>query len=417
MYLTKEEEGMAAGKYGPGIQKSMKYLIKLGEAFGAERMVKITSAHTMPKEPLELLQEMTEGVKSTAVFTTLHPVMSAFSPDNWQQMGIPEDFGLNELEQYKKRQKIYRKLGFFQTYTCLPMLVGNIPNKGDYISWIGSGAQILSNSLFGARCNRDGTVINLASAITGRAPLHGLFLDENRYADVLVKFKGLDFNKLTHTDLGAIGYYVGAKAQNRNVVMDGISIHLDIDQLKYLMAPLSVSGAVSICHIVGFTPEAPNLETALGHREAKEELVVSEKEIQESMNQYRWGNEEVDMVVFGCPHLSISEIKLMAELLYDKKLKKGKRLWVGMSYQHYALAQEMGLSQVVEDAGGQFARSCMATIPDAPIPEKVTVIATNSFKAAHYITRFSKGRVKVIIGDMDKCINSVTEKSVKEGNR
>ena len=183
------------------------------------------------------------------------------------------------------------------------------------------------------------------------------------------------------------------------------------------MAPLSVSGAVSICHIVGFTPEAPNLETALGYREAKEEIVISEKEIQESMNQYRWGNEEVDMVVFGCPHLSISEIKLMAELLHGKKLKKGKRLWAGMSYQHYALAQEMGLSQVVEDAGGQFARSCMATIPDAPIPEKVSVIATNSFKAAHYITRFSKGRVKVFIGDMDKCINSVTEKSVRRENR
>ncbi len=409
MFLTKEEEGMAAGKYGPGMQKSINYLIKYGEILGAKKMVEISSAHTMPKEPLELLKEMTEGVKNINVFTTLHPAMSAFDPDNWKQMGIPGSFGINELALYKKRKEIYKRLGILETYTCLPMLVGNIPNKGDNISWIGSGAQLLSNSLFGARCNRDGTVINLASAITGRAPLHGLFLDENRYAEIIVQFKGLDFSKLTHTELGAIGYYVGEKAQNHNVAMDGISEHLNIDQLKYLMAPLSVSGAVSICHIVGFTPEAPDLETALGNSQAKEIINISRKEIQESLSQYQWDNEKVDMVVFGCPHLTISEIKLMAKLLEGKKLRENKRLWAGMSYQHYALAQEMGLSQVVEEAGGIFARACMATIPDAPIPENVKVIATNSFKAAHYIARFSKGRVKVMIGDIDRCLEEVTE--------
>ena len=42
------------------------------------------------------------------------------------------------------------------------------------------------------------------------------------------------------------------------------------------------------------------------------------------------------------------------------------------------------------------------------IPEDVKTIATNSFKAAHYITRLTKGRVKVVIQDMAACIQAIT---------
>ena len=274
MYLTRQEEEMAAGKYGAGIEKCMDILVKFGEAFGAEKMVEIASAHTMPKEPVELLKEMTDGVAQTPIFTTLHPVMSAFNPLQWRKMGIPEPFALEETAAFEQRQEIYRRLGFYQTYTCLPMLVGNLPRKGDYLSWIGSGAQIMVNSLIGARTNRDGTIVNLASAITGRSPLMGLFLDENRYADIVVELDGLDPLQLTETDLGAIGYYVGGKAQEKNIVINGLSRSFEITRLKYLMAPLSTSGAVSICHIVGVTPEARTLEEALGHRKPSEVLTV-----------------------------------------------------------------------------------------------------------------------------------------------
>lgn len=409
MVLTQEEKDMIAGKHGPGIKKCMEYLVKYGEAFDAERMVKLSSAHTMPKEPIELLREMTEGVRRAGTFTTLHAVMSSFSPHSWEQMGIPSEFASMELPLYKERRKIYIETDFLQTYTCLPMLVGNIPREGDYISWIGSGAQILANSVLGARCNRDGTVINLASAITGRTPLQGLMLDKNRFAQVLVTFEDLDFEKLTHAELGAIGYYLGAKAQNRNIVMDGIATHLDIDQLKYLMAPLSVSGSVSICHIVGLTPEAPDLETALGHRTPEEIITVGRKEMRESLDQYRWDKGNIDMVVLGCPHLSVSEVREMANFLRNKNLKGGKRLWAGMPYQQYVLAEEMEYTHIIEDAGGVFASACMATIPDSPIPGGVSVIATNSFKAAHYIKRFSKGKVTVMISDMNACLDSITE--------
>jgi predicted aconitase len=407
MYLTQEEEAMASGKRGPGIEKCMDILIKLGEAFGAEKMVKLASAHTMPKEPPELLGEMTEGVTQTGTFTTLHPLMSAFDPHRWREMGISEGFASQELAIYKERLEIYRRLGFYQTYTCLPMLVGNLPRKGDYVSWIGTGAQLLVNSVIGARTNRDGTVVNLASAITGRAPYMGLLLDENRFAEVVVELNGLDPHQLTHADFGAIGYYLGARAENRTIVINKLPRALDIDQVKYLMAPLSVSGSVSICHIAGMTPEAPTLKQALGGRKPSEIITVGREQIQQSKALYA-GDGHVDMALFGCPHCSVPEVKTVASLLDGKKIGSNQRLWIGMPYQHYYLAQTMGYTEVIENAGGVMSSSCMATIPDSPIPADVKIIATNSFKAAHYISRLTKGRVQVCIKDMDACIKAVT---------
>ena len=93
------------------------------------------------------------------------------------------------------------------------MLVGNLPRRGDFISWIGSCAQLFVNSLLGARTNRDGAVVNLAAAITGRAPYRGLFLDGNRHGQVLVELEGIDPQGITYTDLSAIGYYVGSQAR------------------------------------------------------------------------------------------------------------------------------------------------------------------------------------------------------------
>jgi predicted aconitase len=407
MYLTKDEEAMASGEKGPGIKRCMDILIKLGDAFGAERMIKVSSAHTMPKEPPELLDEMTEGVDQAAAFTTLHSLMSSFDPKCWQQMGIPEDFAERELSDLRQRMDIYRRVGFYQTFTCLPMLVGNLPRFGDYVSWIGSGAQLLVNSLIGARTNRDGTVVNLASAITGRAPYMGLLLDENRYAEVVVELNGLDPYQLTHADFGAIGYYLGAKAENRNIVIKGLPRDLDFDQVKYLMAPLSVSGSVSICHVVGMTPEAPTLEQALGNRKPSETITVRKEEIKRTKALYM-GEDHIDMALFGCPHCTVSELKTLASLLDGKIIGANQRLWVGMPYQHYYLAKNMGYTDVIENAGGVISSSCMATIPDSPIPEDMKVIATNSFKAAHYISRLTKGRVKVCIGDMDACVAAIT---------
>jgi len=412
MILTREEESMASGKCGAGLKKSMDILLKYGDALGAEKMVKLSSAHTMPKEPPRLLNEMTEGVDQTGTFTTLHPIMSAFDPQLWKKMGIPEEFASKELPLHEQRLKVYRRLGFYETYTCLPMLVGNLPRKGDCVSWIGSCAQLFVNSLLGARTNRDGSVVNLAAAITGRAPYRGSFLEKNRYGKVLVELDGLDPYKLTYTDLGAIGYYVGAIAEDRNVVVNGLHKELGINQLLGLLAPLPASGSVNICHIVGLTPEAQTVDQAFGNQKPTQVVRVGKKALDETKALYgKDENDRVDMAVLGCPHCTIQELKQIAVLLGDKKVEKDKRLWIGAPYQTYYLARTMGYSQTIENASGVITSTCMATIPESPIPAEVRIVATNSFKAAHYISRLTKGRVKVFVKEMNECISAVLAKN------
>lgn len=416
MLLTEHEQAMARGEYGPGIQRCMDILAKFGEAMGAKRLVPIASGHTMPKEPPELLERLTEGVSAVGAFTTLHALMDAFSPEGADRMGQPADFLKQERADFARRREIYQRCGFMQTYTCLPTLVGNAPRKGQLCSWIGSGSQLMLNSLVGARCNRDGTIINLASAIAGRTPLTGLLLDENRPAKVLVRFSGLDPAVLTPAELGAAAYHLGAVAGNRNVAVEGLPQDMPLERLKYFMAPLPVSGSVGLCHVVGMTPEAASRDQALDGRKPEQTVTLGPDEIAASLNQYAApAGTEVDIALFGCPHTMVTEVQYLAGLLDGRKLAPGKRLWIGMPHQQHKLAQLMGYTQPVEDAGGVFASSCMACIPNAPLPESVRVLATNSFKAAHYITRLSKGRVKVVVGDMDQCVAAITGGTWKGG--
>ncbi len=407
MQLTEYEKEMAAGKYGPGLQKAINILIRYGEACGAEKFVEISSAHIMPKEPPELLEMFTEGVDCVPVITTTHPLMSAFSPEKWEDMGIPHEYAEKELPDHEKRQRIHQRLGIVKSYSCLPMHMGNLPRKGAYTSWIGSCAQILCNSLIGARTNKDGTIINLCCALTGRALYHGLLMQENRYAKVVIRLAD-DVVLEDDADYGALGYYVGNTVKNSNVVFDGISPSISFDHLKYMVAPVATSGSVHICHVVGITPEAATLEEALGGREPEETLVVTREDLKRTKKLYEYFPEkEVNLVLIGCPHVTIEEARTLAGFLKGKRVPTGKHLWIAMGDPTYTLAKAMGYTDIIEGAGGVISHTCMATIPDSPIPEDTKAIMTNSFKSAHYVTSLQQGRVPVMVGGLKQCFDAL----------
>lgn len=407
MQLTKYEQDMAAGKYGLGLQKAINILIRYGDACGADRFVEITSAHVMPKEPPELLEQFTEGIEELPVTTTTHPLMSSFSPEKWEAMGIRPDFAVSELAEHEKRQKIHGDLGFIKCYSCLPMHMGNLPQKGDYTSWIGSCAQILVNSLIGAKTNKDGTIINLCSALTGRTPYHGLLIDKNRYAKVVVQLD--DGVKLEgDDDYGALGYYVGGHVGIGNVVFDCIPKNATFDQLKYLIAPVATSGSVHICHVTGITPEAPTVEAALGCKEPEAIVVVTREDLEKTKDIFKYDPDaSVDLVIIGCPHVTVQEARNIAKILKGKKITDCKRLWLGLGDATYTIVKAMGDAEIIEKAGGVFSNTCHATIPDSPLPENVKVVMTNSFKGAHYVNSLQQGKVKVMIGSLEKCLESL----------
>ena len=414
MYLTDEEKRMYDGEYGTGVQKCMDLLVRFGDAFGAERMEKVNYAHISTNIPNAFLEQMTAGADRGRTLCSLHAV---FDPAHWREKyglvaregeTIAGGLTTTDEKEFAPRLKRLRELGFLPTFTCVPYIIGIVPRQGDVCIWTGSSGQVFSNSVFGARANREGMPSALASAITGLTPCMGFLLKENRYAQVLVKVEDPDVENWTTADYGALGYFIGGIAGVRNAVITGLPDALSIEQCKLLTSPLPVSGACTMCHIVGVTPEAPTLEAALGNKKPQETVVFGVKELKEAYEMLNSADDSaVDLVVIGCPHLSIWELRELASLLDGKKIQPNVRLMLGVSSPVYLLARETGYIDVIERAGGFFENSCASLLnPLLFLGNTPRILATNSARGAHYIVRLTGGKTKVFYGDAASCINS-----------
>ena len=405
MFLTKQEKMMQQGEYGPGVQKSMDLLVRYGEAFDAERMVRANSAHVLiDYRPEPLLSELTEGARVNTL-TTVHPKF--VDPRLATELSIVDKAEVNEIQQaFDHVSDLGKKAGFIQTFTCSQYLIGNLPQIGGFSSWTGTSGQVIGNSWFGVRLNRDGASANLATAITGRIPYMGLLRPENRYGEVLTELNNLDIEDFNEAHYGALGYYLGAIIEGRTMVINGIPLNIPLDQCKYLLSPLPVSGAVALCYIVGVSPEAPTLEAALRNRVPKERVIVEKKDLRKTWEELNTAiDEDVDLVTLGCPHLSITEIKDIASLLEGKKINTNVNLTLGVSKPVYTLAKETGYAGIIEEAGGIFHDSCAgASNPFLRFGKGVKTIATNSARAAHYTVRETKA--EVFYGSYESCVSS-----------
>jgi len=406
--LTDEQKKMLDGKYGPGVRKAMAMLVDYGHAFGARRMIRVDSVHTFNNDPLDYLSRMLEGVKEVKAFSSIHAV---FPPaTQWAPaLGLKADAIERETKIHNERAALFRRVGFLPTYTCVPYLSSNMLRRGTIYSWPGSSGIIIGNSMFGAMANRDAGPAALSSAITGFTPEMLLNIPENRYADMVFRIEGLDPAKLSAGDYGALGYYIGPIAGSKKIAVTGIPAGTPFEKMKYFLSPMPVSGAVSLCHIVGVTPEAPTLQAALGGRKAAETVVLGPKEMKEGYARLNTAqSRKVDVVFFGCPHCTISEIKRVAELLDGKKIKKGVRLWVTTAESIYPLAKRMGYTEAIEKAGGLVVTDmCVMSFPFALMKEPVKVIATDSARAAHYQARGGMAGglgAGVLYGSTEKCI-------------
>jgi predicted aconitase len=310
---------------------------------------------------------------------------------------------------------LLKKAGVFLMLSCAPYLVGNTPRKNAIFSWPGSSGIIIANSIFGARGNRDASAAALCSAITGLTPEMLLHKPENRYAELVVYLEDLNLAGLTEVDFGALGYYIGSIAGSKNVALVGnFPSHLPFEKLKYLLSPMPVSGAVSLCHIIGVTPEAPTLEVVLKKGKAKQTTVVGQKELEMGYQLLNTaGTDQVDAVCLGCPHSNISEIKKIAQLIGGKRVREGVRLWVSTADAVYSIAKRMGYVDVIESAKGKvFTDICVMNIPCLQFPHlklNVKSSATNSARCARYQAQGGiwggKG-LNVFYGSTEQCITA-----------
>lgn len=405
MFLTDEEKRILDGKNGRGPQRSIELLVKLGDSFDAERLSTITYAHiSYDFCPKDFWDMFTEDLITTPHRVTTHP---SYSPEKWKEWGL--SLADNWEKEHNEKLKRYLELGWLRTETCAEYLLGIFPRKGDIVPMAGSCMQVANNSLFGARVDRMGILVSLAAAVSGRTPLMGLLIPENRFAHYIVDVRDLDISDWTIAHYHCLGYYIGDQIPGfKPVAVKGLPPHIPFDFARALVISMPSSGAVTLAHIVGTTPEAPTLEAALGNRKNQQVIKVGKREMQETWERLNvWDNDNVEHVAFGCPHATIDEIGRIASLIEGKTLKAS--MLIGASAAVEALARQQGWATIIEKAGGHFLPACPSianpfTRADIAGDRQAKSAATNSARSAHYIA--SVCGVNVFFGTEEECIGA-----------
>lgn len=393
MYLTHEEEQILNGSQGEVMERMLRLLVRLGEIYGADKMIPVGSvqvagvSYKSIEEPgTEYLEDLAAKNAKVKVLTFLNP--AGMDLENWEKLGFPKTFAKNQL----RIMDAFQKMGIVITATCTPYLAGNLPRFREHIAWSESSAISFSNSVIGARTNREGGPSALAAAICGKTPNYGFHLWENRQPQVKINVEtDLTFD----ADFGALGYAVGKLVKNKIPYFVGIK-NADTDQLKALGAAMAASGAVALYHVEGLTPEAD-----LVKKDNLETFTIGKKELNDAYAKLNTGKEP-DIVILGCPHASLREISLVAEKLKGKKLRKP--VWVCTSRMMKEAADRMGFTDIIMKAGGQIvADTCMVVSPIEDMGYKTTGVTSG--KAANYLPGFCKQNV--CFANLDKLLEAV----------
>jgi predicted aconitase len=390
--LTRDEETMLGGEEGPAAAKLLELLVALGEVFGAERLVPVESAHVsgvsyknLGEAGLGWLEEQADLGARARIRATLNP--AGMDMELWREMGVPEEFA----EGQRRVLAAFERMGIEATCTCTPYLAGHVPGFGSQIAWAESSAVCFSNSVLGARTNRESGPTTIASAVTGLAALYGYRLDENRRPGAVVEIE-TDLDSIMA--YSALGYITGKNLGTTVPYFIGLGSP-SLESKKALGAACATSGGIALWHGEGVTPEA---EAMKPHLAGLERIAVTAIDIEEAVARLT-GPLDDPVIALGCPHSSLDELGEIAGLVGGRDF--GGNLWVFTSRSVYSRAEEAGHVGAIRAAGGRvFRDTCMVV---APLREMGwTEVATNSFKAGHYMAgmgmRTRIGTIKELLG-------------------
>lgn len=420
MYLTPKEEDMLAGEEGDLVREAMKFLVKLGEAYKAERMVDISYANVLIASSFwgkgtltpELIQDAVKaGIKVKVPATFNNWGLGHHIAD--ETLEKPMEVSDEALKRIKRENEVAKSMGIIPTWTCAPYLLCDIGwyPTGSHISSVESSAIVYFNSVLGARTNRD-CLASFFAAITGKYPECGYHLDENRHGVYQIDLQTEIEDTVSY---GLLGLYVGKIVGTETPVFTGIK-RSRTEDLMELSAAIASSGAVTLFHIANVTPEARDVETAFGGGEPMEKITVTQSELDETYDEVSDTEGKVDFVCLGCPHYSIYEIKKISELLSGKKVHKDVTLWICTASQTEMFAEMAGYTNIIREAGGIIMSGpafCPLFSPGKPGPEyafshpeySIGSFATDAAKQAYY-ARPNLRAEKVFLGSTEKCIEA-----------
>ena len=405
MQLTREQEEILNGSQGEMQAKVLKTLVMYGEAFGAERLVKVTGKYGhlvtsfgigVMKPVYKLMDELLQSEAVSGIPFTVDPrPLDDVVPKSFLER-LVFHFMYSKQEEYEKQLKAMGLLSD-DAYTCTCYFdeVGNTPKKGEILSWAESSAVNYANSVLGARCNRNSGIIEMFGLIAGWVPEFGLLTDEGRKADLIV-----DVETETLPEAQLLGSAIGIKAVENVPYIKGLDRFLGSElndevkaYFKDMGAAMASNGAVGLYHVENLTPEAKESGASLIRKDA-EVYTITESELLRIRSSYpdirKNKNAPPELCFIGCPHLSKEQLIKWTGII-EQKLKQNKKSKISIPtvmtsprgvLKEFSKTEEY---KKLKSFGLLFSETCPLMYMNNPLCAKKSVI-TNSNKLRTYTT-------------------------------
>lgn len=382
----------------------MEIVVEMAETLGAHELIDVDSVHVdgclaVGQASLDFPELLVANDGRVTVPTTLNvSSLDLLHPDISERDAETRSLARRIMDAYVA-------LGCRPTWTCAPYLLPERPSFGSHIAWAESNAIVFANSVLGARTNRYGDFFDICAGLTGRVPLVGLHVTENRRARAVFRIRGLSDRLLASETLyPTLGYVVGDMTGTLVPAVVGLPENVGEDQLKALGAAAASSGAVALFHVIGVTPEAPTLDMALGGVAPALEVDVTLDALvaaRDALSSRRVG--PLTAVSVGTPHFSIGEFAELRRLLGDRRVHDGIRLYASTGRQTHAELTERSWHTELEALGVTIVTdTCTYVRPFFDMGQGT--VMTNSAKWAYYAP-MTIG-VDVTFGSLAECVES-----------
>lgn len=400
--LTEHDRALLAGSYGKAAQVAMQIVLRMAHLQGATQLVDITQAHidgciyTGPAS-LRFAQQLVAWGAKVRVPTTLNSI--SVDQRRWRELGIDPALGVPASD----LGDAYMAMGAQLSFTCAPYLLDSAPKAGEQIVWAESNAVVYANSVLGARTLKYPDYLDICIALTGRAPLIGCHLEDQRKARLQIELPTL--GNLDDAFYPLLGYHIGALAGSRIPLVLGLKQqHPDLDDLKAFGAAFATTSAAPLFHIAGVTPEALDPAQVLDGplpvlKVSLEDLLLSWHELNSARDP------KVDVVSLGNPHFSLSEFAHLARLCQGRKRHPDVVLAITCGRAVLEQARAAGHLGVIEAFGAVIVSdTCWCMLGEPVIPPAARNLMTNSGKYAHYAPGLV-GR-KVHFASLAECVDA-----------
>ncbi len=410
--LDDRDRALASGEAGKAMQLAMDLVVTAARVLRAKALIPVTFAHIDAcfyngQAHIDFARYLLDHGAKLAV-----PAWTNNGPVSLEQPGIHDDHEAAEFAANARQlMRLYIELGCRPVWTCAPYQLPDQPCLGDHIVAGESNAVAYYNSVLGARTNKYGDFLDVACALTGKAPLAGLHTDEGRRGKLLFRTDSIpDRFKSEAIFYHLLGFHIGRVAGSRVPVIDGLPATVSLDDQKAVSAAVAAAGGVTLWHGIGLTPEAPDMETAFGGIEPEEVVPVSVADLIAARDELSSGRDgPVEMVALGTPHFSYTEFAALMPLLAGRRVKENVKLYISTSRFVRDLAAQQGWIAELERAGATVITDTCTYFSPAVRGCKGRVM-TNAAKWAYYAPGMLG--VECCFGSLNECAETAVNGSV-----